>query len=94
MVEAFPQVSLYWLLLNKGSFPEDTISPTKELNQKTENANLFTELENKPEAVNEPDKPDQVNAPPVTYSNYNAERKAIARVIIFFKDGSFEEYHN
>ena len=94
VVDAFPQVSLYWLLLNKGSFPEETISPTKEINPEKEKANLFTQLENNPEETIQPNQPDQVNAPPVTYSNYHSEKKAISRVIIFFKDGSFEEYHN
>lgn len=82
IIQAFPEVELYWLLNGKGSFPN-----------KNERASLPpTALPQKPTAISqdlfsEEEKPQQ----DVQHSNSG---KQIKKIVIFYNDGSFEAYQN
>lgn len=96
IIEAFPEVDLYWILNGTGSFPKsisnevtknsNTIivdAPTP-ISVKEEQGNLFNEVE-KIETVKE-----------IT-TNQNriisSQQSKIERIVIFYTDGKFEEYN-
>ncbi len=96
IIEAFPEVDLYWILNGTGSFPKsisnevtknsNTIivdAPTP-ISVKEEQGNLFNEVEKK-ETVKE-----------IT-TNQNriisSQQSKIERIVIFYTDGKFEEYN-
>lgn len=78
ITKEFKEVDLFWLLYNEGSFPKSN-SPTPH-NKET---NLFTaQTENKRTTKTEPQNPHTV-----IQNNSN-----ISKVLIFYNDGTFEEY--
>lgn len=82
IVKAFPDVELYWLLNGKGSFP-NTKGPSAPSNTP------------KPETSPRPTEdlftslPEQPPSIPPTHS-----KKAIQKIVIFYKDGTFEAFQN
>ena len=82
ITKEFNEVDLYWLLENEGSFPKST-TPTQ---PKIEN-NLFTKptktISEKPPQENQQEKISVFQ----NDSNIN-------KVLIFYNDGTFEEYKN
>lgn len=96
ILEAFPEVDLYWLLNGKGSFPKsledkktvstDQFSSTSTPPQKLEMMeNLFTEEEQsflkKEQAVFTPSK---INEPETN--------NEVEKIVIFYTNGTFSEY--
>ena len=85
IVNAFPDVELYWLLNGKGSFPKNEEIKKEPAVQKaparSPQADLFqTQEESSPEVLKEF---------PVSNS-----KKPISRIVIFYKDGTFEAFEN
>lgn len=89
IIQTFPEVELYWLLNGKGQFPsskQDAI-PDKSMEKKLPASdgsmhNLFSqEVKDAPEKNTELDVSTQ-------------RKKEIEKIIIFYKDGSFEAYQN
>ena len=85
VVNAFPEVELYWLLNGKGNFPkkENTTPPPsipiQSKDHRTNSADLFSEKVE--------------NEFPVSYGQQN-QKKQIEKVVIFYNDGTFEAYQN
>lgn len=78
IVQTYPEVELYWLLNGKGNFPA-----TAKLKDAKE-ALPPLEKESLPERQKHPEKvPDSLSA-----------EKTIRRIVIFYKDGSFESFEN
>ena len=78
ITEAFSEIDLYWLLMGKGTFPGPSENLSKSQNQKTEE-----------------DYPKQKLNPKLMTKNKNLKKNhSIDRIIIFYKDGSFDEYQN
>lgn len=81
ILHQYPDVELYWLLNGKGSFPAST-------------------MENTPSqtAMDLDDKKQPAAAQHSTTTEINAmvssQKKPISRIVIFYKDGTFEEYKN
>lgn len=83
VVSTFEEVELYWLLNGKGSFPPTTnIKPETTKNKKENDIESKVEFETKEAEVD----------PEIKKSSYT--EKSIAKVIIFYTDGSFESYEN
>ena len=90
IINAFPEVELYWLLNGKGSFPKKekespspqaaaSAFPLKSIEQPAKN--FFTgEQENR-------------NVP-LTNTAAGDSKKEIKRIVIFYRDGSFEAFEN
>ena len=82
ILEAFPEVELYWLLNGKGHFPKpdlfsnNTTPPLSNLVSKKEN------IETKETSSNVPDE------------IKNNAGKRIDRIVVFYSDGSFKNYEN
>lgn len=77
IIQAFPEVELYWLLNGKGSFPANKKQQEPEPPQ--EQQDLFSNKKNS-----------SVDKPEIS----TVERKQISRIVIFYKDGSFEAFEN
>ncbi|QXP73852.1 helix-turn-helix transcriptional regulator [Tenacibaculum sp. AHE15PA] len=87
MVDKFPEVDLYWLLYNEGSFPkkEKEIAiekSTVHIKDEKEAPSLFSK-----KAVSEEE--------PVINSNtqFSASTKKLRKVVLLYTDGSFEEFN-
>lgn len=85
IIQAFPQVDLYWLLQGKGSFPknEDAPSPLSTQSQKS----IFekTTIEHTTPKEILPESKSQI------VKNHSQKGK-IKRIILFMEDGTFESY--
>ncbi|MFC5195170.1 MULTISPECIES: helix-turn-helix domain-containing protein [Bizionia] len=82
VLEAFPDVELYWLLNGKGTFPK---SETKILETPTPSSNLAS---NKNSEIPSNQISEELKTRP---SNSNKE---IDRIVIFYKDGTFQNFNN
>ncbi|MFN2262006.1 MAG: helix-turn-helix transcriptional regulator [Psychroflexus sp.] len=90
IVSTFDEVELYWLLNGKGDFPKSkTPTPTDKQN-KSEFEQQSLEFANDSEP-DEQEKPSvSQNQPP----NLNSGSKPIHKIVIFYKDGTFEAFEN
>jgi len=75
VLEAFPEVDLYWLLNGKGSFPTDSIKQSPKNNSSSSKSDTPEPIQ----AIQNTDKP--------------ITTKAIERIVIFYKDGTFSQYN-
>lgn len=89
ILEVFPDVDLYWILMGRGSFPKtnDQVpseiskpSPPIPLNQNF-GEDLFSTSESKEQKKSEIKKPD-----------FNVEDSEIEKIVIFYKNGTFKAY--
>ena len=85
ILKAFPEVELYWLLNGVGNFP-------KQVEVKTPSPTLFSEMESPEIKMNE----SKAMAKPATQEiekvrKENIEQE-IERIVIFYKNGSFQNY--
>nr|WP_294780981.1 helix-turn-helix transcriptional regulator [uncultured Flavobacterium sp.] len=95
ILEVFPDVDLYWILLGKGNFPKtnDEVSPqiAKQTSPILSNANfgedLFSTTEVKEQKIAEPKIVSEVKN-----SNFNFENEEIEKIVIFYKNGTFKAY--
>lgn len=83
IVNAFPDVELYWLLNGKGSFP-----------RKEENAPAPTDQKSVP--APQPQAKDLFSSsePVATAVASGNSRKEIRRIVLFYSDGTFEAFEN
>ncbi len=79
ILDTYPEVELYWLLNGKGSFPRDADTDTVNTTP-----SLFDE-QPKP-SQKKPDHSEDVQ--PVV----NFKKSGVDRIVIFYKDGTFEEF--
>ena len=82
IVKSFPEVELYWLLNGKGSFPASDLGPAK--------SNPVSQLpsENKGVALKDSEPAAKAVQTP------SGASKDIQRIVIFYKDGTFDAFEN
>lgn len=85
IVNAFPDVELYWLLNGKGSFPKKEETKQEAIPQKAPARSPQPDLFQ----PHEDSRPESVKDFPL--SNY---KKPISRIVIFYQDGTFEAFEN
>ena len=92
-VDAFPEVELYWLLHGEGDFPA-TAAPAKPVKpKKQERINATID-----EAPIDKSPYDDTDVKPVskylnnTQVSKNSSGKKLVKVILFYEDGSFEDF--
>lgn len=99
VLERFPEVNMYWLVYGQGKSPTDSPSTQYASSQiqeeiKSDTIKEAKEEENIDEAVrvvkNE-EKP--IPSSQNTLSNFNSDKK-IEKIVIFYKDGTFQAYEN
>ncbi|MAN59482.1 MAG: transcriptional regulator [Flavobacteriaceae bacterium] len=83
VLQKFPEVELYWLLNGKGEFPAQ---------QETTGRATSASLSSTKLGGNNPNIP---SLPfPEAANDIQNDSKAIERIVIFYKDGSFKAYEN
>jgi len=97
VVEVFPEVDLYWLLIGKGNFPKQndweqkqvpTPIPEKQTEiKKEEHLDLFSTAK-----VNEEKSSTKAIENLVSSFSTPNQQSEIERIVIFFKNGSFKNY--
>ena len=99
IIEVFPEVDLYWVLIGKGNFPKSEsvnqtpveLSPTPTpTNQSLFEQDLFSEKISTPEPIKE----NEVNDDFLKVLKVsNSSQDVIDKIVIFFKDDSFKIYN-
>ncbi|WP_417556804.1 helix-turn-helix domain-containing protein [Mesoflavibacter zeaxanthinifaciens] len=86
VLSSYPEVELYWLLNGKGNFPAEKKSTEikSEIPTRPESQNLFSEVEEKTQ---------ETNSTSISRIEQNS-KKEIDRIVIFYKDGSFQNFEN
>lgn len=94
IAQAFPDINLNWLISGKGSLYNNRISiPVKEVEKIPVQKNLFEEEEKRLPIGEKNTKTEEILQPTVSaVSMSTAKGKKIKRIILFFEDGSFEDY--
>jgi len=80
ILSAYPEIDLYWLMNGKGHFPPGSKKET--IATASEKKDLFSPATAKPQN------------PETTKITANPNNKAIERIVIFYKDGSFSNFEN
>lgn len=80
VVSKFPEVDMYWLLNGKGSFPKVN----------TENTTVRSNPPSTPSLFQEKNTSEQSSS--VINAAKNSSNKTVTRVLIFYNDGTFEEF--
>lgn len=94
IAQAFPDVNLNWLISGKGSLYNSRIStPAKEVEKIPVQKNLFEEEEKRFPIEEKNTKTEEILRPAGSAASIpTAKGKKIKRIILFFEDGSFEDY--
>ncbi len=94
IVETFEDVDLNWIVYGKGIFPKNTES-LKVIKTETESPSLFSEDFNISTINSKQDKEIKYNNNSKQISNTIniSTKKELIKVVLFYKDGSFEEYN-
>jgi transcriptional regulator with XRE-family HTH domain len=95
VIEAFPEVDLYWILNGKGTFPTSeknfSIQSTKQevTSDETNTSDLFStdHTNSKQPFIN-----NEIEKKSISLSN--SVVKTIERIVIFYTDGSFKNYQS
>jgi transcriptional regulator with XRE-family HTH domain len=96
IIEVFPEVDLYWILIGKGAFPN-----TKEEN----NINKSRIADEKPEKLHEQQSdlpkskvaPNEFEAKKTLVNEDNSftpTQSQIEKIVIFYKNGTFKDYNS
>ncbi|MGB3775199.1 MAG: helix-turn-helix domain-containing protein [Leeuwenhoekiella sp.] len=88
IIERFDEVELYWLLNGKGTFPRSQKNVAIQ-SREHNNPGLFdtdSDAETKSATTENPDIPEKVNT--------SKNEKNISRIVIFYTDGSFDNFIN
>lgn len=93
ILEVFPDVDLYWILIGRGSFPKNDevlISETK-IPSPISNENLAQDLFSEIKFDENEKAKTKVSAESKT-SNFNLEDHEIEKIVFFYKNGTFKTY--
>lgn len=77
ILDVFPEIDLYWILNGKGNFPKSNESPSYS-----------------PTSIPEPiiqNSFDPIKEVPTSKNTFSND--TIEKIVIFYKDGTFKEYH-
>ncbi len=88
IIEAFPEVELYWLLNGKGSFPKSQVTKRAPI----VSSQLSANFDDEPVALasNSTDASSTAQPTPDTSPSTKSD---IERIVIFYKDGTFKSFN-
>ncbi|WP_370174177.1 helix-turn-helix domain-containing protein [Leeuwenhoekiella palythoae] len=88
IIEAFPEVELYWLLNGKGSFPKGQVTKRAPI----VSSQLAANFDDEPVALasNSTDASSTTQPTPDTSPSTKSD---IERIVIFYKDGTFKSFN-
>jgi len=96
ILEVFPDVDLYWILVGKGDFPKNNEETQKQVldiptslpSNQNQNADLFSTIE-----VDEEEEKREIKKSTISKNtNFNLEDNEIERIVLFYKNGTFKAY--
>lgn len=89
IAQAFPDLNLNWLISGKGSMYNSSISIAEPAGRKVREEKPVIQ---EPQVVAQPEKEVQPSLPGSVLPLAQSTHKKIKRIILFFEDGSFEDY--
>lgn len=87
IVEEFPEVNLYWLLIGKGSFPDEHVSKLE--NQTHPSLSNTSGLDKEKKQIQGEN---FKNVELTNFSISNTSKQQIEKIVFFYKNGSFKVY--
>ena len=87
IVEEFPEVNLYWLLIGTGSFPDEHVSKLE--NQTLPALSNTSGLDKEKKQIQGEN---FKNVEPTNFSISNTSKQQIEKIVFFYKNGSFKVY--
>lgn len=88
IIEAFPEVELYWLLNGKGSFPKSQVTKRAPI----VSSQLAANFDDEPVAIGSNSTDASSTAQP-TPDTSPSTKSDIERIVIFYKDGTFKSFN-
>jgi len=93
ILEVFPDVDLYWILIGRGNFPKNdevVISETKTpspISNENSSHDLFSEIK-----FSKNEKTETKVLAESKMPNFNSEDNEIEKIVFFYKNGTFKTY--
>ncbi|WP_343586832.1 helix-turn-helix transcriptional regulator [Flavobacterium sp.] len=95
ILEVFPDVDLYWILIGRGVFPKSNEQTVQEVQQTSapilqnqyQSTDLFSTLK-----VNAEEKTETKKIPNPKNVNFDLEDDEIEKIVLFYKNGTFKAY--
>lgn len=98
ILDAYPEVELYWLLNGKGQFPKssDVEKNNSTLPTSKNESDLFSSTQEEKKIVSPQNLNSTSTSSEIENFNHlkNSSGKQIERIVIFYKDGSFSNFEN
>ena len=98
ILDAYPEVELYWLLNGKGQFPKssDVEKNNSTLPTSKNESDLFSSTQEEKKIASPQNLNSTSTSSEIENLNHlkNSSGKQIERIIIFYKDGSFSNFEN
>ena len=96
ILEVFPDVDLYWILIGRGTFPksnnEEAVETQKSSSPILSNQNVENDLFSGIEINSEEEKRETKKSPVLNNENFNLEDGEIEKIVLFYKNGTFKAY--
>ncbi len=97
ILEVFPDVDLYWILIGRGTFPkgnnEEAIEIQKSSSPILSNQNMGNDLFSVMEINSEEEeKRETKKSPFLNNENFSLEDDQIEKIVLFYKNGTFKAY--
>ncbi|MEN2488875.1 helix-turn-helix transcriptional regulator [Flavobacterium sp. B11] len=96
ILEVFPDVDLYWILVGKGTFPKSNNEETTEIEKTSSpivsNQNMGNDLFSAIEINPEEEKIETKKSHVLKNEKFSLEDKEIEKIVLFYKNGTFKAY--
>ncbi|WP_343706521.1 helix-turn-helix transcriptional regulator [Flavobacterium sp.] len=96
ILEVFPDVDLYWILIGRGTFPkinnEESVETQKSSSPILSNENMGNDLFSAIEINSEEEKRETKKNPVLKNENFCLEDDQIEKIVLFYKNGTFKAY--
>lgn len=97
ILEVFPDVDLYWILIGKGTFPksntEEKVETQKSSSPILSNQNMSKDLFSTIEINSEEEeRRENKKSPVLKNEKLNLEDDEIEKIVLFYKNGTFKAY--
>ena len=96
ILEVFPDVDLYWILIGKGTFPKSNNEESTEIEKTSSpivsNENMGNDLFSVIEINSEEEKIETKKSHVLKNEKFSLEDGEIEKIVIFYKNGTFKAY--
>jgi len=96
ILEVFPDVDLYWILIGKGTFPKSNNEESTEIEKTSSpivsNENMGNDLFSVVEINSEEEKIETKKSHVLKNEKFSLQDDEIEKIVIFYKNGTFKAY--